>query len=661
MESLAIALLWNSDDAEEVQEYVGYIENMLLQDLTMPFSRTINLPIFVFTNRDKEIPEIKLLAEKVMVYAFIGTNSVVSELWRNYIDKLCDNKKYKIIPIALDKYAFNISTKLENTNFIRLFEFMECKKQQLFINVAHEIYRYGFNDNKEIMSEKYALKIFLSHAKIGEKGLDLAIKLKNLIDDTSMKRFFDSNNIAPGYEFNEEIINNIKESSVIIINTDVYSSRYWCQREIQTAKEYERPMIEVDYIEKGIDRKFPYASNVPVVRVNTRNKSVRKEELYSILECIIVETIRFNYARVKLEKVCRKYNEKVKIMCRPPEMIDLSKIIINEEGLKVEYERILYPDPPIYTEEIDFFEKIGLKVSTPTKSIENSFFGKKVGISISKPSDDSMREIGQDERHLQRLSQAIAKYVLGSGATLIYGGDLRDNGYTQQLLEEAEILKNRLGIDEVRLKNYLSWPIYLQEIDKNKSWQAQYRKLLQMIEVEADEKVKEIIGSTNRFVVPDTVEHKYVWSKSLTKMRKTMIFDCDARICAGGACYGYKGCMPGVLEEILIAQQNNCPLYLLGGFGGIVHEVCELIQRGVIGEALTEKGQESNNKDYDKILSMYQKEGTPIKYSDIQGKLIKMNLNNGLSSEENQILFNTMYVDEAVALILKGLQNIKED
>lgn len=41
---------------------------------------------------------------------------------------------------------------------------------------------------------------------------------------------------------------------------------------------------------------------------------------------------------------------------------------------------------------------------------------------------------------LYRLSQYIANYVLGRGATLIYGGDLRRDGYTEQLLQEAQIL-----------------------------------------------------------------------------------------------------------------------------------------------------------------------------------------------------------------------------
>ena len=38
-------------------------------------------------------------------------------------------------------------------------------------------------------------------------------------------------------------------------------------------------------------------------------------------------------------------------------------------------------------------------------------------------------------------------------------------------------------------------------------------------------------------------------------------------VCAGGRHFGYKGKMPGVLEEIVIAIKMKKPLFLLGGFG----------------------------------------------------------------------------------------------
>ena len=51
-----------------------------------------------------------------------------------------------------------------------------------------------------------------------------------------MQRFFDANEISPGFKFDQEIENHIKNSTIIAIESDAYSSRYWCQREILSAK-----------------------------------------------------------------------------------------------------------------------------------------------------------------------------------------------------------------------------------------------------------------------------------------------------------------------------------------------------------------------------------------------------------------------------------------
>lgn len=52
---------------------------------------------------------------------------------------------------------------------IREYELIDYKEQQLFISMAHEIYRHGFFEKKECISTANALKIFLSHSKIIEK------------------------------------------------------------------------------------------------------------------------------------------------------------------------------------------------------------------------------------------------------------------------------------------------------------------------------------------------------------------------------------------------------------------------------------------------------------------------------------------------------------
>lgn len=660
MEPLSIALIWNEEDNEKVEKYINYTTKMLTCDRNKPFSRTINLPIFYYSNFSENkvplLPELK--SEKILMYIFMGLNSVCSDKWKDYIESLYDVENAVIVPIALDKYAYNVSDKVQNYNFIREYELIDYKEQQLFISMAHEIYRHGFFEKKECISTANALKIFLSHAKERKNGLNVARQLKALIDDSTMKRFFDSNDIAPGYRFDNEIINNIKESSVVIINSDIYSSRYWCQREVQVAKEFERPIIEVDLIDKEMDRKFPFASNVPVVRVNIIDGKATINDLYRILENIMVETIRFNYVEKKLELLKSKMPGRVKKMCRPPEMIDIPKLIGKEESIKLKYDKIIYPDPPIYSEEIDFFKKLGLEIYTPIECEKGKLFNKKIGISISDPETIELKNSGQDTSHLFRLSQCVANYVLGRGATLIYGGDLRKNGYTEQLLQVAQILKDRLRMPNIYLKNYLAWPIYLSDTSEIKKWKAQHCGLLKMNEIPMDEMVSDLVPTDKKFLNPDTVDNCYVWSKSLSKMRNEMIRDCDARICAGGKKTKYKGKMPGVLEEILIALELGCPLYLLGGFGGIVHDVCEVLQGNKCPDSLTEQWQDKNNEGYRELLRKYEERGEKVDYQEIQKKLKSFKLNNGLSEEENKILFNTVFVDEAVQLILKGLQSI---
>ena len=658
MEPLAIAYVWNKEDDLAVQKYIQYSAKLLTRDLENPFSRNLDLPIFYYSNIiENDVPSsINICAEKIIVYTFVGKNSVASELWEDYIENLVKNPSLNIIPIALDKTAFKIKV-LSKLNCIRVYEYEQYEQQQFFMSIAHEIYRLGFNNERKKISKNSSLKIFLSHAKDGKNGLNVTKQLKQVIDDSSMTRFFDANDIALGYRFDDEIINNIKDSSIIIVNSDIYSTRYWCQREMQFSKEIERPIIEVDLIEKGIDRKFPYAGNIPVVRADVSSGKIEIDDLYRILETILIETIRYYYIDKKLSKIQENLKGKVKKMSRPPEMCDLQKVIIkNKNDIKLNYDTIIYPDPPIYSEELEFFKYLGINVCTPVEMQSQSLLGKNIGISISNPDMELLKKIGQTEEHLKKLSQMLAKYLLGGGATLVYGGDLRKDGFTENLILEARILKDRLKSTDIHLKNYLAWPIYLNNPKEVKDWIANYKELLTMINVEIDEEVESFVNSKDKFILPNTEINSYIWSKSLTKMREEMINNCNVRICAGGKDKGYKGAMPGVLEEILIASEKNIPIYLVGGFGGVVHSVCEIIENNHISENLTLEWQLKNNNGYGKLLELYKNNGREIKYIDIVEKIKNIHLNNGLSEVENKQLFNTVYIEEVVHLILKGLR-----
>ena len=142
-------------------------------------------------------------------------------------------------------------------------------------------------------------------------------------------------------------------------------------------------------------------------------------------------------------------------------------------------------------------------------------------------------------------------------------------------------------------------------------------------------------------------------------MREKMINECDARIIAGGRTKGYKGCMPGVLEEFKISLEKKQPVYLLGGFGGIGSKICDYIINRTFDDELSFDWQINNNTNYKDLIEKYNSYGITIDYSFISNTTID-DLNNGLSEEENKRLFTTPFIDEALLLVIKGLSNIWE-
>ncbi|MBC2696753.1 MAG: TIR domain-containing protein [ANME-2 cluster archaeon] len=663
---LSVFFVWHPADANTVQPMVKHCSSMLQRDINKPFSRAMNLPIFYRTTAKKGVPSnINIESENSIIFIFLSKNIVGNGDWVEYIKKLPESDKIHIIPIALDNYAFNVGGRLQGKNFIRTYEYEELYTNYLiFISVAHEIYRLILNESFNIMRPgKYnALKIFLSHAKDGKQGIKLAKALKNFIDNSSMRNFFDATDIAPGYQFDNEIIDHIKESTIIAIHSDPYSSRYWCQREILCAKENHRPIVAVDCLEEFEDRRFPHAANIPGVHVNIGEYTEPgKKDLLRIVSVALLETIRFYYAKMLLTQYI-KVNwipNDAEILSRPPEATDIFKILINNyNSIHCLKKSVVYPEPPIYEEELAFFKNFGIEFFTPLLFNPINIHGKSIGISISDPSDEELIEIGHGSYHLIHLSQDLARHFLARGAKLVYGGDLRENGFTDFIFKEAAALQARLRTDNIHLKNYLAWPIFKGNTTAMTEWKAKYRHIAAMEEIEPPSDVFDLIPDKNSFLPPLNTQNSYVWSRCLTEMRNTMINDCEVRICAGGKHSGYKGKIPGVLEEIVIALEKKKPLYLLGGFGGVTASICKSIQTQVMNYELTEAWQIQNNAGYMDLLSFMDSRGERYKvdYKAIEDKLINAELNNGLSKDDNEKLFNTTFIDEAMHFIFKGLK-----
>lgn len=656
---LSIIFMYSCEDSGKVKPLVDDWYNKFHSDSSKPFSRAVDLPVFIYTSNTKNAPQpIYSLAKKTIVFIFISQDTISNRNWENYIAnlKIIENTIY--IPIALDKSSLNIRGEIDKTNFIRAYEFPSVNfSDYLFISVAHEIYRHALNKKENTLyGREKALKIFLSHTKYDKIGINLAEKTKDFIDHSQMNRFFDATDIATGYDFDKEILSHIKDSTLLAIHSDEYSSRYWCQLEILEAKKLKRPILAIDCLSNFEDRKFPFSSNIPTIHFHSSD-DITEDKILKILSATLLETIRYCYSEEFLLEFadCIEISDEVNIIARPPDLIDIKKI---ETG-KI---RILYPDPPVYEEELYIYKQLGYELFTPLTyyDTKSSLNGKKIGLSISELSEEEILKINQNSKHLIILSQYISKYLLAKEATLIYGGDLREGGFTQFIFDEAAAIRTRLKkVEERNIINYIAWPIYKNDSSKIKEWKGKYNCIADMIEVEPADDVLEMIPNIDMFLFPSNKENSFIWSRCLTKMREDMIDNCDIRICAGGKHSGYQGKMPGVLEEILIASEKGKPIYLLGGFGGITASICKIINGDRV-EELTEDWQVKHNVGYGDLLNFMKTKDSSksVNYEEICNKLKEIELNNGLDEDENKRLFETPFIDEAIFLVLKGLESL---
>jgi hypothetical protein len=124
--------------------------------------------------------------------------------------------------------------------------------------------------------------------------------------------------------------------------------------------------------------------------------------------------------------------------------------------------------------------------------------------------------------------------------------------------------------------------------------------------------------------------------------------------------------MPGVLEEIIISLVNKKPIFLFGGFDGIVGDVCNALLNKNTPDTLTADWQTSNNTGYSALQDLAESHNHHCDYQEVISFIHNISLadlasNAGLSEPEYRLLMVTPFVDECVYSLLKGLKQLKEN
>lgn len=343
------------------------------------------------------------------------------------------------------------------------------------------------------------------------------------------------------------------------------------------------------------------------------------------------------------------------LTARPPEIRQV--LNFKKDGVQ----KICYPEPPVYSIEADWHEALEIEAFTPlwSPSERDCLSNERVGISISDVLVEGYADHHIHADHLVRLAQDLARHLLARSATLLYGGDLRPGGFTAFILDEAKILKDRLGEAAPHVENHLAWPLYVSDTEMT-AWRAKYHEIIKTVEYEIPDDVADDLDK-GAFLPPNNSQNSYIWSRCLTEMREKSITSSTARICAGGRLAGYKGKMPGVLEEIVFALNAQKPIFLLGAFGGVVGVVCKLLLTADVPAPLTEKWQISHNGGYSDLQELARSYSHDCDYEAITTSIRSHSVSElasrcGLDENEYKRLMASPFADECVYLILKGLK-----
>ena len=291
-------------------------------------------------------------------------------------------------------------------------------------------------------------------------------------------------------------------------------------------------------------------------------------------------------------------------------------------------------------------------MSPPTEPLRDHLL---VGISVSEPADSDLIGRGLSQLHVRHAFVEIARHLLAAGHALAYGGDFRQQGYTEAMLDLVRTYSRRDQPGPERIRVYSAWPLWL-SLDEDE--RAEVANVATLVEMAPPHGAPEQLSPAK-----DRSPTDLFWAAlALTEMRKRMNRDIGARVLLGGRVSGQAGLLPGVVEEAALSVEDALPLFVTGGFGG----AASLVGSALRGEAAPELSldyQQNNTAGYTDLWEEAGRRRARPDFDELREGLAQSgqaNLN-GLSSEQNDRLFTTSDIDEIVALLLRGLRAIVRD
>ena len=376
---LSLFVVWHPNFTEG-KTIANNLYSIFCRDINDPLSRGLGIPVYYRSASFEKtpIPVDTNNANRNVIVLLIDLKYFIDESFRKYTDELSKliSEHTRIYPIALCEQAYELGYGLNSLQFIRAYkgdlsvkENFDFSMKKIKTELLHDSARLLMNFQpiwKDKASDKAnsPVQLFLSHAK--KDGLETTKRFKAFVDtELKLEVFFDTVDIADGYEFEQQIEESIKKSALVVFHTDEYSAREWCRIEVLVAKRNKCSIVVVHSIKNGEKRAFPYLGNTPTITIQENEK----ESFYEIVNLTLYQVLNNLFQLELLESFPKQFpikgTEYVSITS-PPELfnyIDIYKQKEKSENNLV----ILYPEPPLGAEELRILNEIDkeIKFITP--------------------------------------------------------------------------------------------------------------------------------------------------------------------------------------------------------------------------------------------------------------------------------------------------------
>lgn len=203
------------------------------------------------------------------------------------------------------------------------------------------------------------LRVFISHTKRNspdeqtDSVHQLVALVREVIGRTHLRPFFDEADLQPGVNWEDELTAAAGSSALLIVRTDLYASREWCQREVLAAKRADMPVVTLLALTDGEERGSFLMDHVPSVSCRQPDVSERCAAIETALNRLVDEALKRSLWAHQQERLSSYGFDWLPANAPEPTTLAAWLRSLTKEVTPDDRIFVLHPDPPLGSAEVD--------------------------------------------------------------------------------------------------------------------------------------------------------------------------------------------------------------------------------------------------------------------------------------------------------------------